>query len=260
MSNLIGALATGGLCVGAYLVWDEQRRKAQPVQIPISQPVPQPKPSNPVIPIFGAVLDMISRDIFSKNTSTGRGTSQGGGQGGYSPQVPSSGGSVPSGLENALLGLIGSIEAPAGYDQVYGGSKLRTPRPLTQMSVGEVLNWQDQSVAAGSKSSAAGRYQIIRKTLRGLVSAGHVRHSDRFDRRTQDRLGVALLEKRGLDDYKKGKIDAVKFGNNLAKEWASMPVLSGHKTGASYYSGDGLNHALTTPKAVLATLTGGGYV
>ena len=56
-------------------------------------------------------------------------------------------------------------------------------------------------------------------------------------------MALALLERRGLSKYKAGKISAEQFGNNLAKEWASFPVVTGSKRGRSYYAGDGLNKA-----------------
>lgn len=164
-----------------------------------------------------------------------------------------------SGGINGLLGLIGGIEAPQGYNQVYGGSKISPPRPLTSMTVGEVLDWQDQSVRAGSASSAAGRYQFIRGTLRGLVRQGAVSTSDRFDETTQDRLAVQLMKGRGLEDYQSGRISAEKFGQNLSQEWASLPVVFNDKrgrpaNGQSYYSGDGLNKSLVDLNSVLSAI------
>ena len=158
---------------------------------------------------------------------------------------------------NGILDLIGRLEAPQGYNQVYGGSRLMPPRPLENMTVAEVMDWQRRSVRAGSRSSAAGRYQIIGSTLQSLVNQGAVGLNDQFDRNTQDNLATVLMERRGLSNYKSGQITAQQFGNNLAKEWASLPVQTGRKAGRSYYDGDGLNHALTTPQAVLAALQGG---
>lgn len=68
----------------------------------------------------------------------------------------------------ALLDFIGSIEAPRGYDDYYRGVSSPPPRPLTTMTVREVLAWQDR-IDRYSKSEAAGRFQIIEDTLRGLV-------------------------------------------------------------------------------------------
>ena len=76
-----------------------------------------------------------------------------------------------------LLNYIGSIEGPAGYDDYYRGVSSAPPRALSTMSIREVLAWQD-SIDATSRSEAAGRYQIMEDTLRGLVrSEGIVRIS-----------------------------------------------------------------------------------
>lgn len=151
-----------------------------------------------------------------------------------------------------LLALIGSVEAPKGYDQVYGGISRRDqpPRPLTTMTVDEVLAWQD-SIDPRYQSEAAGRYQVLEDTLRGLRDSGQVSGSALFNARTQDHIGNILLERRGLSDFRAGRISQTQFGQNLSQEWASLPALTRDRsgrtaTGQSYYAGDGLNRAHVT--------------
>jgi len=278
-----GALVTGSALAGAaYLYLEIQKEQGGNVQPVAYTPEPENKPGYGKASLFAPLLELgvtelVNRSKSSNKTSGlgdfldglfGGGKKQPGTKPGKSsgwvkpasvsrPVAPSTGG-----IEGRLLGLIGGIEAPQGYDQVYGGSKIQPPRPITTMTVGEVLAWQDKSVRAGSKSSAAGRYQIIRSTLRSLVSRGHVRTSDTFSRSTQDRLGTVLLKRRGLDDYKAGKISKYQFGQNLSKEWASLPAISKDKRGRtadgqSYYAGDGLNHALTTRSRLMNAILGG---
>lgn len=158
-----------------------------------------------------------------------------------------------SGL-SPLLDLIGRAEAPQGYDQVFGGSRLAPPRPITTMTVAEVLAWQDRSVAAGSASSAAGRYQIIRKTLRDIVRAGVLSPNETFSPAAQDRAAEYLLKRRGLDDYRAGRISRDRFGDRLAQEWAGLPVVTGPRAGNSYYAGDGLNSATVGVSDLLTAL------
>lgn len=160
-----------------------------------------------------------------------------------------------------ILSLIGSVEAPKGFDQVYGGSAIVPHRPITGMTLKEVRDWQQRSVEAGSKSSAAGRFQIIRRTLDALVSKGVATWGDRFDQKTQKRLAIALMKGRGLEAFVSGSMSAKAFANNLAKEWASMPVVTPVQgrwrrvqPGETYYAGDGLNKALVTPDEVLAAI------
>lgn len=259
MANAGGAILTAAICAGGYIAYVDQqnRRRPQEPEIIITTPPAPPRNGPDFTPLLQWGFDMIG-NMGSTNTKTGSNPLKRLFGGETAANSAGNRASRPrQGLEAALLGLIGSLEAPQGYDQVYGGSRLPPPRPITQMTVGEVLAWQDRSVAAGSRSSAAGRYQIIRKTLRALVRAGVVSTNERFDRATQDRLGLALMKKRGLNDYQSGRISAERFGNNLAKEWASLPVLTGSKRGRSYYAGDGLNHALTRPETVLTTIKGG---
>ena len=69
-----------------------------------------------------------------------------------------------------ILDFIARYEAPGGYDQVYSGTPAPRPRPLTRMTVGEVLEWQ-REIRPRVTSTAAGRYQIIYKTLVRLVDS-----------------------------------------------------------------------------------------
>ncbi len=161
---------------------------------------------------------------------------------------------------STLLNLIGGVEAPQGYDQVYGGirSADQPPKPLTSMTVNEVLAWQD-SIDARYPSEAAGRYQVMEDTLRGLVRSGQVSGNARFDRNTQDNIAVTLMKRRGLDDYQTGRISADKFAQKLSQEWASLPAITVDKkgrsaTGQSYYAGDGLNRSHVTIDTILSAV------
>jgi muramidase (phage lysozyme) len=132
----------------------------------------------------------------------------------------------------------------SAYDVIWGGIKgmHRAPKPLTQMTIREVLAWQDR-IDPLYRSEAAGRYQILEDTLRGLYVEAGMTLDSKFDKAGQDRLAVALLKRRGLDKFLHGYLSVNKFCNELAKEWASLPVVDGPKKGRSYYAGDGLNAA-----------------
>lgn len=148
-----------------------------------------------------------------------------------------------------LLDFISIPESRGKYDVIYGFRQNRLAKPITQMTLGELIEHQK---VWGQQwgSSAAGKYQIIRPTLEGLVRQLNLPLSIKFDEKTQDLMGLTLLEGRGWYSFLKGNISVEKFALNLAKEWASLPVLkdtqgsSGWiKRGQSYYSGDGLNNA-----------------
>lgn len=166
---------------------------------------------------------------------------------------------VPSGAA-ILLDFIAIPEVgtagPEGYGVIYGNKQGRLPKPLTEMTLDEVQAAQ----GAWSKnhgSSAAGRYQFMRATLKDLISQLGLRGSQTFSADLQDRLGYELLKRRGYLQFAAGTKPLRQFGNDLAKEWASLPVLTdiqGQKRavirGETYYAGDGINKVQTTPEKV----------
>lgn len=159
-----------------------------------------------------------------------------------------------------LLDFIGSKEAPKGYDTVYANRMDRLPKPLTSMTMKEILDqgkWRTKTFG----SSACGRYQFMDATLRDLAAELDLNADDRFTPDYQDRLGFHLLRRRGYDKWVEGGLSDSAFMINLAKEWASFPVpyemKGAHRTvqrGQSYYAGDGLNKALVSADAVEAAL------
>lgn len=163
-----------------------------------------------------------------------------------------------------FLDFIGNKEAPKGYGQVHSQAASFLNRDLTSMTLDEVLQWQRQVVAQGAPSSAAGRYQFVRGTLGDLKKRLGLSGSERFDQSLQDRLGYELLRRRGFEKWQGGQLSNEEFALGLAREWASLPVLSDMKgdsravrRGESYYAGDGLNAALTDASTLEALISGG---
>ena len=159
-----------------------------------------------------------------------------------------------------LLDFIGDIEAPQGYGTIYANKQGRLSKPLTSMTLGDVIDAQ-KAWSKNHGSSAAGRYQFLRATLVELTKELGLRGSQRFDADLQDRLGYHLLKRRGYHEFMAGKIGRSEFGKRLAQEWASLPVLAATKgqkrelaRGQSFYAGDGLNKALVGPERVEAVL------
>ena len=149
-------------------------------------------------------------------------------------------------LEKQLMDLIGSIEAPLGYNHIYGSTSIHVP--LTLMTLDEVIRFQRTMTGSwGSPSSACGKFQIIRRTLKGLMRNMGLDGSVLFDGATQDAMAIELMNGRGLRAFKQGRLTAEEFADNLAKEWASLPAANGK----SEYAGDGLNKVLTTRSTVL---------
>jgi len=152
-----------------------------------------------------------------------------------------------------LLNLIGRFEGDqdGGYNAISGliDRALHPSRPITTMTIGQVLQYQE-SVDSVSGSEAMGRYQIMEDTLRGydnddndppppgdpLYARAGLSLSDKFSPINQDKMAVELLRRRGLDGYLSGNISRTTFANNLAAEWASLPIVNGPKAGQSRYS------------------------
>jgi len=158
-----------------------------------------------------------------------------------------------------------SRRPPECYDVIFGNRQSALPKPLTSMTLGDVIDAQKTwSTKAWAKrfgstkaSSAAGAPQFMRATLIDLSKELHLRGDQVFDPDLQDRLGYHLLKRRGYEDFMAGRISRTEFGKRLAMEWASFPVLAatqGQKRkvqrGQSYYAGDGLNKALVAPEEV----------
>ena len=163
-----------------------------------------------------------------------------------------------------LLDFIGNKESQ-GYDDISGlVSRSRYPsKKITEMTIGQILEWQE-SIDRFQLSEAVGRYQIMEDTLRGynndrttgpgtaLYTRSGLSASDLFNPDNQDRMATTLLEDRGLKRFLAGEITREQFANNLASEWASLPLVTGPKAGRSNYDGDRAgNRALSTVKEFL---------
>ena len=162
-----------------------------------------------------------------------------------------------------LMELVGQKESNGDYNVAYGGTKDN----FTNMTVDEVLKWQDDYVKSGSESSAVGKYQIVRGTLRDLKKKMKLKGDEVFSPEMQDAMFVQLLKKRDYDKWVDGKIDDDQFANKLAKEFASFPVVNDMdvtdkkgkvlrklKRGESYYNKIAGNKSLITPEQVTNAL------
>jgi conjugal transfer mating pair stabilization protein TraG len=152
-----------------------------------------------------------------------------------------------------LLDLIARAESKGNYNAYFGNVR-NSKIDFTSMAVGEVLEWQAEFVSRGNASSAVGKYQFINTTLAGLVRELNIPKTERFSPALQDRLAMALIERRGVGDYVSGKLSREAFAGNLAKEWASLPSVIGRHPDKSYYASDGLNVALVSVREVLKAI------
>ena len=142
-----------------------------------------------------------------------------------------------------------------GYNSVNLGKKYgykSGTRQLTKMTVQQVYDMQKRK-----EVNAVGKFQIIRTTMPEVIKGMGLTGKEKFDEEMQERMGAWLLfnKRKALGDYLKGKHNNLKLaGDEGAREWASLPVLSeklttkaGDKTyhskrGSTAYS-DGVNKA-----------------
>ena len=180
--------------------------------------------------------------------------------------------------DKALLALVAKHEAGT-YDTIYGGES----HPLTQMLVGEVLQFQN-SYMRGWDSSAVGKYQMLKAVVEeSCRRSGFDPTQVRYTSTVQD---IMMLDKikaqRKYNEWKAGSLstnpdpeqkeieNSQKFMEYLAAEWASCPVpydmpagssivSSRHPKrnllkGQSFYAGDGLNKSHHDPDQFLSAL------
>lgn len=139
---------------------------------------------------------------------------------------------------------------PGNYNAVYGNAA--ATKDLSKRTLDQTIAW---SKDRGTASSATGRYQFMAETLESLKKDLKLTGSEAFTPALQDRMALALLNRRGYREWSTGKLSTEDFAANLAKEWASLPNPA---TGQSYYQGDGRNKALISPARLRAALTGTG--
>lgn len=153
-----------------------------------------------------------------------------------------------------LFNLIGKTEGTdkgRGYNETLSyGAYTNGNVHLIGMTLKEIDVLQTQMLKHPKNkwnSSALGRYQIIRTTLRGLKVSEKLSDNVKFTESTQDYLCLTLLEQRGLSKWLEGTISEAQFMTNLSKEWASLPKPDGKGT----YEGQGVGAKVQEVKNVL---------
>jgi muramidase (phage lysozyme) len=168
---------------------------------------------------------------------------------------------VPAGASDAyyvyrpLLDLIGFTEGTdkkRGYNETLAYGAYTGNVNLVGMTLTQIDALQTKMLANPKNklnSSALGRYQIVRTTLRSMRKTLGLASTALFDADMQDRLACYLLGVRGIDKYLAGRLSEDTLINNLAHEWASLPQTNG--MGA--YGGQ---NAAVKPARVRAALAG----
>lgn len=127
------------------------------------------------------------------------------------------------GTLGSVLDFIASGESGGRYNVIWDGGN-GTEITFDQMTLGEVVEFQkDWTGRKGKHSSAAGRYQFVRKTLTGLVEKYDIPWDTPFTPDTQDALAILLMNEVGLGAYLSGRITPERFAYKVATQWAALP-------------------------------------
>jgi muramidase (phage lysozyme) len=168
-------------------------------------------------------------------------------------------------IDMALRDLLAAIRKHEGgtYGRIYAGAKgVPKNTDVSKMTLRGVLDFQARMLDAGSASTACGGYQFLRKTLMATMAQMALNGTEVWTPELQDRMAVHLMVNRGLNKYRMGTMSRDDFANNLAKEWASLPVVTRiwngkrwQSPGQSYYAGDGLNKSFHKVDEVLSLVS-----
>lgn len=132
---------------------------------------------------------------------------------------PGSGAALPGSVFEAISQAEGTFKnGQIDYDAMLGnvGGPLGTPpKPISQMTIAELLNWQTQMLRNPNNkwnSSAAGAFQIVSTNIRAALREGRVKETDIFDKATQEQLASHIWRTQGS-----GAWEGFKQHENLRK-------------------------------------------
>ena len=137
------------------------------------------------------------------------------------PPISQPGERKVTGIHRQALDIIAGPESGGNYNAMNqgtdaqgrilgsGDSKKIIGKALTDMTIGEVIDRQNQSKYPRNASPdrgihAAGKYQIIGITLPGAMRGAGLKPSDKFSPENQDLLGLAVLKSQGIGAWTSG--------------------------------------------------------
>ncbi|MCG8270161.1 hypothetical protein MIC97_01365 [Aquamicrobium sp. NLF2-7] len=130
-----------------------------------------------------------------------------------------------------LIGFAEGTDRKRGYNETLAyGAFTGGDVDIVSMTLQEVDALQTRMLkhpVNSFNSSALGRYQIVRTTLRTIRKTLKLPATALFDADMQDRCACYLLGLRGIDKYLASRLSEDTLINNLAREWASLPTISG---------------------------------
>ncbi|WP_417741506.1 phage tail tape measure protein [Salipiger sp.] len=136
-----------------------------------------------------------------------------------------------------LIGYAEGTDKGRGYNETLDyGRWTGGDQNLVAMTLDEIIALQGKMLANpenrkaygdGRGSSALGRYQIVRKTLRGLMAEMNLSGSELFSPDLQDQMADVLIERRGRNV------------SGLRSEWQGLGRVSGDQILTAYDDGAG---------------------
>jgi muramidase (phage lysozyme) len=167
----------------------------------------------------------------------GRAVRRHGHGGGGSGGGQASGSELPPGTGGPLLDEISKAEGTRGYNDAFAHQHPGVD--LSKMTINQVEALQRTQRG----SPAIGRYQFMTKTLESLKKDLNLSGNEMFTPAMQERLARSLLQRRGYDQWKAGKLSDQAFMHNLSEEWAG---LTDPYTGHGHYAsiGQDTGHSL----------------
>lgn len=141
-----------------------------------------------------------------------------------------------------ILNLLGKSEGTdkgRGYNETLGyGAYTGGHKDLVSMTLAQIDALQTKMLPNKLNSTALGRYQIIRTTLRTIKKTLKLGNNELFNEGMQDRLACFLLGQRGIDKWLGGSLKEDTLISNLAHEWASLPMPDGNSAYGTVKKGD----------------------
>lgn len=138
-----------------------------------------------------------------------------------------------------LLGLSEGTDRGRSYNETLGyGKYTNGDKNLVGMTLGQIDVLQKAMLPNPLNSTALGRYQIIRTTMLMIKETLGLSDAEKFDQCMQDRMACFLLGQRGIDKWLSGRMAEDTLINNLAKEWASLPMIDGNSAYGTVKKGD----------------------
>lgn len=138
-----------------------------------------------------------------------------------------------------LLGISEGTDRGRGYNETLGyGKYTNGDQNLVGMTLGQIDVLQKSMLPNPLNSTALGRYQIIRTTMLAIKKSLGLSDNEKFDADMQDRMACFLLGQRGIDKWLSGRLSEDTLIDNLAKEWASLPMTDGNSAYGAVKKGD----------------------